>query len=153
NEEKIYSNQDISQTHLTHGSPASLCTLFIQLKRHAYDVFSYLSESIQSGEPHFREMRFLRGEGALQSCYEGFAKHPEEYELLLQSLNLTSTGAGALISEQAGLKECAHLVDLGGGGGQIACEIAAGNPKLRVTIVDLPLACDFAEKIIKSKNL
>jgi ubiquinone/menaquinone biosynthesis C-methylase UbiE len=152
-EDNRYTNTNISQLYLTKESPSSLCSLFMQMKRHTYDVFSYLSESIQSGEPHFGRMRFLEGEGPFQNCYEAFATHPKEYDLLLSALNATSTGVGALISEQAKLHECSHLIDLGGGGGQIACEIAEKNPNLKITIVDLPVPCNFAEKIIKNKNL
>ncbi len=58
-----------------------------------------------------------------------------------------------LIVKKIDFSSYSHLVDLGGGYGRFAIEIAKGYPNIKVTIVDLPSVCDETVRLIAQEGL
>lgn len=57
------------------------------------------------------------------------------------------------LAELGSLRDCGRLLDVGGGNGTLAIEIAKRQPQLRLTVVDLPAVADIARANIAREDL
>src|SRR6185369_13723950 len=64
-----------------------------------------------------------------------------------------STDAGRAILKYVDLTSAHELIDLGGGGAQMAIELAEALPQLSIVIVDLPGACRHAQARVEAAGL
>lgn len=146
-------NAALASAVLVRGAPGSIADLVLHHQRHAFDLFARLTDGVRTGDPQLHAWRFLGGEAPQADCYTELANHPAEYALLLRAMNRSSVGVGRLIARQVDLTSARTFVDLGGGGGEIAIELAGVLPHLAITIVDLPEACRFAQARVDDARL
>src|SRR5690606_13977225 len=76
-----------------------------------------------------------------------------ESRLFLEAMNTAAHGVGTVIANRVDFSEIRTLIDFGGGGGQIAIELARAVPHLSIRIVDYAEACRFADEVIASHGL
>ena len=110
--------------------------------RHLYPLFFHLGDAVRSGTPQTLPWHDEAGDGG--DLYHSLAQKPRELALFLEAMNGSSLGVGTLIAAQAEVAGMARLIDLGGGGGQVAIELLQAAPSLRVELVDFPAACEYA---------
>ena len=63
------------------------------------------------------------GGEAAADLYHSLAARPAELALFLDAMNASSRGVGSAIAAQADAGGIGRLIDLGGGGGQVAAEL------------------------------
>ncbi|HZS41825.1 MAG TPA: methyltransferase [Polyangia bacterium] len=145
----VHYNTPIASAALTSGAPQSIVPLVLQHQRLVFDLFGRLTDGVRSGEPQLAAWRFVDGAPAAD-CYAELQRHPEEQALLMRAMNRASLGVGRAMAKQAGLGDARELIDLGGGGAQVAIELCESLPQLSVVIVDLPAACRHAQARVQA---
>lgn len=83
--------------------------------------------------------------------YAELAKNAEEYATFLEAMGDASRGVGDGIARLVPLS--GHLVDLGGGGGDVARDLLRAAPSLTVESFDLAPARDFAARRTEREGL
>ena len=124
---------------LTPSSP--FARILRHQQRHLYPLFFHLGEAVRTGAPQPLPWQTAAYRDDL---YHSLANQPRELALFLDGMNASSRGVGTAIAAQAEVTSMARLIDLGGGGGQVAVELLLAAPSLRVDLVDFPGACDHA---------
>ena len=117
---------------LTEGEGSALA----MLKHHArlWDSWSRLSEAVKKGGP-------VRDEA-------GFRGGPEEARAFTMAMRAGARRLAPVVAAELAFRGRRHLLDLGGGPGVYAAAFARANPKLRVTIVDLPAVADVGTELL-----
>lgn len=151
-EDRLYHNRPLASGALTSGSPRSIVPMLLQHQRHMVDLFHHLGDAVRTGEAQFAHWSFADSPAA-PDCYSELARHPDEFALLLSAMNRASQGVGRALTRQVDFTSVHHLIDLGGGGGQVAIELAGLMPHLSIAIVDLPPACRYAQARIEAAGL
>jgi 2-polyprenyl-3-methyl-5-hydroxy-6-metoxy-1,4-benzoquinol methylase len=147
-----YHNTPVADTWLTTKSPQSMTSSLLFHKR-CYDMFGNLTEVIKSGKQQIAQIPSCDNPDRLNDYYTELAKRPVEYFIFLEAMNRASIGIGAAMSGSVDFSDIQQVIDLGAGGGQVALELAEAVPHLSVTMVDLPIACQFLQQSISSKGL
>src|SRR6202000_894612 len=109
--------------------------------RHLYPLFFHLGDAVRAGAP--QPLPWQAG-ATSRDLYHSLAEQPRDLALFLDGMNASSRGVGTAIAEQANVNAMARIIDLGGGGGQVAIELLRAAPSLRVDLVDFPGACEHA---------
>jgi ubiquinone/menaquinone biosynthesis C-methylase UbiE len=148
----VYHNTELARAALTSGGAHSIVATLLHHRRHLFDLFARLTEGVRSGEPQLDAWRFARAEPAAD-CYAEISRHPGELALLLEALNQSSVGIGRAITRQVDLTDVREIIDLGGGGAQVAIELAEALPQLSVVLVDLPSTCRHAQARVDGAGL
>jgi precorrin-6B methylase 2 len=141
-----YQNTSVSTTFLTKNSPQSMTSSLLFHKR-CYDLFGNLTAVIKSGKQQFAKS------APVDDYYSELAKQPEEYFIFLEAMNRSSVGIGAALATSVDFSKIDRVIDLGAGGGQISIELAQAVPHLTLTMVDLPIACEFLQRRICDLSL
>ena len=95
----------------------------------AYLAFARLSDSVRTGEPVF-EAVFGKPR------FDWLADHPVEAALFQQAMISLSAGANEAVAEAYDFGSHSHVVDVGGGHGQLLSAILARHPNLNGTLFD-----------------
>ncbi len=147
-------SSELAQAALTHSGAASIVSLVRMQQRLVAPLFVHLTDGVKSGAPQFGAWPFVDAKAPpADDCYAELARHPDENALLLAAMNRASEGVGRALVDQVDLRSAARIVDLGGGGGQMAVELATALPAAQVTIVDGAAACGFAERRVAEAQL
>jgi methylase of polypeptide subunit release factors len=138
------------------GSAASLlrstspfARLLVQQRRQLYPLFFHLGAAVRSGEP--QPLPWTGGRAA--DLYSSLAAEPEEMALFLEAMNAAGAGVGTLMARQVDSTRLERLVDLGGGGGQVAVELLRALPRLHIDLVDFPGACAYATETARAAGV
>ena len=95
----------------------------------AYLAFERLSDSVRTGEPVF-EAVFGKPR------FDWLADHPAEAALFQQAMVSLGAGANEAVAEAYDFGPHSHVVDVGGGHGQLLSAILARHPNLNGTLFD-----------------
>jgi hypothetical protein len=109
-------------------------------------LMARLTGAVRTALPQHAAWSFASPDAVNRHAYEELRRHPEEYALFLQAMDLFSHGVGTEIAKMVDLSAARRLVDLGGGSGRIAREILLAVPGLQLEMVDVPLACEQARR-------
>jgi predicted O-methyltransferase YrrM len=151
-EEGRWRNTPLADAMLTTTGAQSIVPEVRLQQRLVAPLFAHLTEGLRTGAPQLLHWPFVRGAVA-GDCYAELSRHPAEHALLMRAMNAASRGVGRVIAESVDLKSARRLVDLGGGGGEIAVELATALPALEVVIVDVPAACRQAAARVREAGL
>jgi SAM-dependent methyltransferase len=107
---------------LTEGPDSALG----MLRHHAalWRTWSGLTDSVRKGKNQPSDSSFRRG--------------PEEARAFTMAMRAGAARLAPGVAEEVNLRGRRHLLDLGGGPGVYAAAFARRNPRLEVTVVDLP---------------
>ncbi|WP_394824733.1 methyltransferase [Pendulispora albinea] len=122
---------------------ASIAAVLRHHHRHVAPLLSRLAEGVRSGKPQHAAWRFASAPPA-EAPYAELARHPDEYATFLAAMDHASRGVGDAIVRTVDLSAVRSLVDLGGGGGQVARELLGALPLVRIEGFDVAAACSFA---------
>jgi 3-hydroxy-5-methyl-1-naphthoate 3-O-methyltransferase len=149
-----YRNAGVAAQMLTTSSPHSLAPFLLHQQRHMYPLFEHLTDALRTGEPQVGRLGFAGPvEADDRGGYASLARSPADNRLFLAAMNAVAVGVGRVIAERVDFSAIRTLLDFGGGGGQVALELAEATPHLDITIVDTPEVCAFAEEMIAGKGL
>jgi predicted O-methyltransferase YrrM len=148
-----FRNGPLAAAVLTTEGEDSFVPFLRHQRRHVDSLFAHLGEAVASGRPQFEHWPFVEPARRAGDVYTELARQPDEYALLMKAMNLASRGVGRLIAEQVDFTGVRRLVDLGGGGGQVAIELAQAVPHLSIELVDTPPARAHASERIARAGL
>jgi 2-polyprenyl-3-methyl-5-hydroxy-6-metoxy-1,4-benzoquinol methylase len=81
-----------------------------------------------------------------QTLYEWLDDHPEHWRATHEGFRAAAAVLAPVVVTKLDLPEGARVLDVGGGHGQYAAELAAQNPELTVTVFDTEHAREVAEE-------
>jgi predicted O-methyltransferase YrrM len=148
-----FRNGPLAAAALTRGGEDSLVPFLLHQRRHVDSLFAHLGEAVRDGQPQFQHWPFVDPARHAGDPYTELARHPDEYALLMRAMDSASRGVGRLLSEQVDFSEVRRLVDLGGGGGQVALELAQAVPHLSIELLDTPPARAHAAERVERAGL
>jgi SAM-dependent methyltransferase len=147
----VYRNHALASQLLTEKAPGNMRSFLLQQQRQMYPLFAHLTDAVRTGRA--QTWRWSFGTSPDEDCYQALLRTPDELRVFLEAMNTAATGVGTAIARQVDFGRIHTLLDLGGGGGQIAVELAQAVPHLHVIIVDHPEACAFADRHVALHTL
>jgi hypothetical protein len=136
---------------LTRDGEASMVPTILHQVRHIAPLLARLPDAVRTGAPQVASgWPFSRGHA---NAWAALSSAPAELEIAVAAQDQASAGEGEAIASVASLGDVETLVDFGGGGGQVAIELARACPKLRILLVDQPDVVAIAERRIAAAGL
>lgn len=114
---------------LRSDAPAGPRNFLTMINSEAYVAFERLRDSVRTGEPVF-EAVFGKPR------FDWLADHPAEAALFQQAMVSLGAGANEAVAEAYDFGSHSHVVDVGGGHGQLLNAILARHPNLKGTLFD-----------------
>jgi len=145
-------NRPTASALLVRSSATNMCSFLLHQQRHIYPLYGHLSAALRSGHPQTSRWSFAVGSDD-RDGYQTMIRAPEECRLFLEAMNTAAAGVGDVIAARVDFSQIRTLLDFGGGGGQIAIELARKIPQLSIRILDTPQACAFAGEVIAHHDL
>ncbi|MEO0459182.1 MAG: methyltransferase [Cyanobacteria bacterium P01_A01_bin.114] len=71
----------------------------------------------------------------------------------IHRMHMMTLPAAASLANQPVFSQLSQLLDVGGGSGSLSLAIAAFNPQITCTVMDLPMVCEIARQHIESYGL
>lgn len=124
-----YRNTPLTQAALTREGPHSMVDTLRQQSAQVVPLFAGLERALR--------------EGSRRSVYQDLARDPAALELFLSAMDQNARGAGAALAGEVQL--AGLLVDVAGGGGQIARELARACPALKIVLFEQQAALPIVE--------
>ncbi|MBB5448369.1 MULTISPECIES: methyltransferase [unclassified Paraburkholderia] len=154
--EQFYNSPD-AQKLLSLHSASNLCAAIGHHRKHVYPLFGQLSDSLRREAPISHLLRLDEQAATDNEFYAELDKNAREFNLFMAAMNTFSRGAGArlaqTLSERGNASSSLRILDLGGGGGQVAIELAKALPSSQITLVDLAKAVSYAREQVVSNVL
>lgn len=136
---------------LSRNSGVHQCDAIMHHKNHVYPLLARLDESLRDSAP---ALEHLGWPGARPEFFERAADTKGELAIAVGAMNTFSRGAGAHIASLiAAQRPLAAVLDLGGGGGQVAIDIAEAMPQARITLLDRAAVLEHARDVIVERHL
>jgi 2-polyprenyl-3-methyl-5-hydroxy-6-metoxy-1,4-benzoquinol methylase len=99
-------------------------------------------------------MKVLSGGQPPMPLAVGMKQHRVEVvRSFIERMHMMTLPAAASLAKQPIFGQISHLLDVGGGSGSLAIAIAAFNPQIRCTILDLEPVCQIARENIEKYGL
>ena len=146
-EDGVYRNTPLASRALVQSSPGNIRSFLLYQQRHMVPLFGRLPDALRSGRPQIDALYEQQS-----GYYRGLARDPAMLRLFLEAMNTAAVGVGRCIAQRVGFESIERLVDMGGGGGQVALELVQAVPHLRVTLVEQPEACAFAREFLAGRE-
>jgi ubiquinone/menaquinone biosynthesis C-methylase UbiE len=145
-----FRNAALAEANLTAANPRNLRAVLGWQRHIVYPAAGDFVESLRTNRNI--GLRHFPGEG--DTLYSRLASnHPELETCFQNAMRSLSTSANAHLVEYLDLRKQKHLVDIGGGDGTNAIAFAKGNPKLKVTVLDIPTVCERAKANVLNRGL
>ncbi|KTC45106.1 hypothetical protein AO262_29320 [Pseudomonas fluorescens ABAC62] len=146
-DEQFFNSSD-AQKLLSRHSAHNICSAVEHHSHHVYPLFGQLAESLKNGKPISDRLHLSSAPGETTEFYAELDKSEKDFAVFMAAMNTFSTGAGTRIAQALSARVDAakplRILDLGGGGGQVAIEIALAMPQAQITLIDLEKATRFA---------
>ncbi len=130
-----YCNTDLARRHLVAGAPEPKNSILLH-NAGLYERWGKLYDVVRSGKPSAREVM----SPDLSGDEVRFA----------QAMENAALPVARIAVERLPLPGARSLLDIGGGPGVYACEFAARNPRMRVTIMDNEKTVAYARERIQA---
>lgn len=138
-----------AQQMLSTKSPTNICGAARHHQKHALPLFASLADSLRDKKPIYDRLTIWKKPLKNRDFYQALCDVSDDLAICLCGLNIFSRGAGSLIAQHIGDKfSSPRILDMGGGGGQVAVEIASALPGSRITLIDLPNVVEYATQHI-----
>ena len=111
-----------------------------------WQAWAHLLHSVRTGENAFRH---LHGE----SVWTFRAQHPEEGAIFDQAMNAISRSVVDALVSAYDFSGHSHIVDVGGGQGQLLAGILSALPQIRGTLFDQPHVVVRAKDLLARENV
>lgn len=118
---------DTSRESLVDGAPESMLAAIRHHHHHAYWALGNLGLSMRTGQPNC---------GAVGDDLYTMLDRDSDASTFIEAMNGFSKQVGRRIIELVDLQDVGTILDLGGGGGQIAHELLVSLPNVEVVLAD-----------------
>jgi hypothetical protein len=143
----VYGNTADTALFLDKESPAYLGGILEMASARLYGFWGSLTEALRTGLPQ-SEVKT----GA-PSLFEGVYADPEHLETFLEAMSGLQLGAFNALAHTLDLGGHTTFCDLGGANGELAAIVAAANPHLTGTVLDLPPVVPIANAHLSRKGV
>lgn len=138
-----------AQQMLSTKSLTNICGAARHHQRHSLPLFASLADSLRDEEPIYDRLTIWKKPLENRDFYQALCEISDDLAICLSGMNIFSRGSGSLIAQHIGDKfTFPKILDMGGGGGQVAVEIASALPSARITLIDLPNVVGYATQHI-----
>lgn len=136
-EKGIYRNSELAESFLVRGRPSYFGHFVSMLGEH-YTKWVELEKAV-------------REDGPVRNIQEMWGENREFARAFTLAMRDKSAGNGRLLAEHLGerLARSRRVIDVAGGSGIIAVELAELYPELEAVVFDLPLVCEVAQEVIR----
>jgi L-tyrosine C(3)-methyltransferase len=128
----MYKNAAVSERHLVVGGPHCQIAILGWQRDIVYPGLQDFTESLRQN----RNVGLRRFHGSGDTLYERLSADPALEKVFQQAMSALSTQANHALAATIDLSGTRHLVDLGGGDGTNAINLARRFPHLRITVFD-----------------
>lgn len=139
-----YVNSAFAQTNLVLQGADSWRDILLGWQKIYYPGFAHMTTALREGTNAAALARYTGTESTL---YERLAHHPELEVLMHRSMAAFSLRTMPGLLDNADLSSVHKLLDVGGGDGTTARELAARHPGLQVTVLEMPTVSGLAREI------
>ncbi|MFF8950712.1 methyltransferase [Streptomyces sp. NPDC014940] len=130
-----YTNSPVAEDLLASDAPDSWRHIMIGWQRIYYPAFAHMTGALRSGT---NDAALAQHAGTEASLYQRLAHDPALEEIFHRAMSAFTLRTMNSLTGNKEFSRVRHLLDVGGGGGTTAREIAEAHPGMRVTIFDLP---------------
>lgn len=144
-----YSNSKIAEVALTSHSPENVIS-YVKLQHHVmYKGMFHFTRALRE----FRNVGLDEFPGHEPTLYERLGRRPEIKHIFQDAMHELSVHANRDLAARVDFSNTRYLVDIGGGDGTNAIELAKANAGMRAAVFDLPTVCPIAERKIREAGL
>ena len=143
----VYGNTTDTAVFLDKGSPAYLGGILEMSSARLYGFWGSLTEALHTGLPQ-SEIK-IGAPGLFEAVYAD----PERLENFLAGMSGLQIGAFTALSHTLDLSGHTTFCDVGGANGDLAAIIAAANPELTGSVLDLPPVVPIANANLNRKGV
>ena len=145
--EAVYRNTAETGFFLDKNQPSYIGGILEMASARLYGFWGDLSEALKTGAPQ-NEIKHT-GEPMFAKLYEV----PERLEQFMSAMAGVSAANFKMFAEQFDFSRYGTLLDAGGATGQLSCMVAAANPNMTCTTLDLPQVQPIATRMIDKAGL
>lgn len=138
----LYSSTDVSNLYLAKGSAKSLYDMILYQSQTVYPLWNHMAHAVREGKNQNEKTFGLPSEQIFEAIY----RSEEEMLKFMGLMNSSWILDGHDIVTAFNLSSFKTVVDLGGCTGALARELAKEYPSSSVTVFDLPLVVEAAQK-------
>jgi len=112
-----------------------------------WQTFASLSDCIKTGRNAYQ---ILHGVDCSFTYYE---KHPDIAQIFDDAMSTVSAFTGPAAAEAYDFARVKHIIDIGGGHGQVIASVLKAHPHLRGTLFDLPRVVEGAPSLLAKEGV
>jgi hypothetical protein len=139
-----YTNAPVADELLTSTGPDSWRHILLGWQRIYYPAFAQLTPALRAGT----NTALASYPGAGATLYQRLAADPPAQAILHASMSAFTLQSMPALLDSPHLGGLRHLLDVGGGDGTTAVQIARRYPDLQVTVFDMPSVTELAAPVI-----
>lgn len=143
-----YANSDLANSLLVSDGPDSWRHILLGWQQIYYPSFTHMTSALRTGE----NTALATYPGTEGTLYQRLSHDPEREAVLHASMAAFTLQSMSGLVENAEISTIGHLLDVGGGDGTTASELAARHPDLRITIFDLPSVTQLAGRAVAGSH-
>lgn len=130
--DNLYHNTPETDLFLDKNKPSYIGGLLEMANHRLYPFWSHLTDALRTGQPQ-NELK-----GGNTGLFEALYSDPARLKEFMTAMTGVSRGANIAIANQFPWKNYRHFADIGTAQGDLAVQIALGNPHLTGVGFDLP---------------
>src|SRR5919201_457503 len=140
--ERLFANSPVSEIFLDKSKASYMGDIIIMFDKRLYKAWDKLVESLKSNRP----VNAADGGGAATLFDQAKSKHEiEEIQKFTHAMHGISIGPAMQLPKVYDFSKHRTMIDIGGGSGIYAIQVAKANPHMIATILDLEPVCQVAE--------
>ncbi len=141
-----YANAPMASQWLVKCKPEYLGEGLTMLRDRLYEPWGKLTRALRTDRP-------TSFDASLGELFDYLDERTEEQTKFVRGMHALSLIPAKALARRFSFAGFRHLVDLGGGSGVYAIEIARRFPRLRATVVERAPICEVAREYIKAAGL
>ncbi len=145
----LYRISKLSATLLASSSPRNIIPIIAWQHHINYHPMSKFTEALREN----RNAGLDDLPGNERTLYERLTHDPEKEIIFQDAMRAISLQANHLLVRHVDFSCYKHVVDIGGGNGTNAINLATAFPNLKVTVFDSPSVCEIARENINRHGL
>ncbi|UVS67882.1 acetylserotonin O-methyltransferase [Nitrososphaera viennensis] len=145
-----FSNSPLAEKFLSSKSPAYMGEVVRMCDEHLYNAWNFLTWSLVNNKP----VDAMKGDNA-EHIFDDAKKNNsiEAVQKFIHAMHATSVGPAMALARTFDFSRGKRMLDVGGGSGVYALQVAKENPQLQATVADLAPVCKVAYEYISRYGL
>jgi 3-hydroxy-5-methyl-1-naphthoate 3-O-methyltransferase len=151
-EKTVYSNSQISEVFLDKNKPSYIGDFIIMMDKRLYNRWAKLPVSLKTNRP---VEAAEEGDISARTMFDNAKTNQviEQMQMFTRAMHGVSVGPAMALAKVFDFSKYKKMMDIGGGSGVYAIEVAKQNPNMSAVVLDLEPACRVADQYIKQFNL